>query len=213
MPVTFHSEAADFSLDLNTDLSVRPLHCTLCGGQGKVAHSASHVQCQCGLLERWATDAAIRIEYDAEFDEYHLMLKAGAFRMIYFCPSCGGRTPESKRGDFFTKPSQTDIQSLSARVRQAKTLDEVVHIIGQPDDRHGPITHTPEEKRTHAVKNIKSSLVYWTLSSTVCLIVQEDEDGRVNFRFTGQYKQKPKSAGFICWLKKSLSGGQLQRDR
>lgn len=204
MPVTFHSDAGDFSLDLTADISVRPMHCTLCDGHGTLGRDKSRAECRCGVLARWAIDSAIPIEYDSELNEYHLMHKVGQYQMIYFCPSCGGRTPESKCEDLFTNPSQTEIESLSARVKGANTLDEVVRILGDPDERDGPITHSAEEKRIYGMKDVKSSLVYRRLSKTVCLIVQEYEDG-LGFAFMGQYKQKPKRFRFLSWLKRILS--------
>ena len=59
-------------------------------------------KCDCRTLERLSKEPSIPIEFDAKLNEYRLRGTVGEQIMIYHCPFCGGRTPNSRRAELFT---------------------------------------------------------------------------------------------------------------
>jgi len=76
--------------------------------------------CSCGNPAKWAEDSTFPVEYDSqtgEFNVIHGKSVKGRWRML-FCPSCGGRLPESRRSLFFTTPSDEEKQEVTRLVER-----------------------------------------------------------------------------------------------
>lgn len=182
--VAYHAETDSYSLDLSSEVSVTDMFCMFCGGQGRPTLEATEPKCRCGCLEKWASDPNLPIEFDAEMNEYNL-IRGNSCRMIYFCPVCGGRTPKSRRAQFFTEPSRADMHQICSRLSGAQTVADVVAILGEPDERH---QYPAEERQVYHAKGV---LRYSSLSGSFHLFVIEQKDGTIGgLAFPGKYKGK-----------------------
>ena len=177
VPITYHPDTQTYSLDLCDEVSVPNIFCPFCGGRQWPDGGGPPLRCDCGSLGTWASDPKLPINFDASLNEYHLITHSGRYaKIFYFCPACGRRTPESRRGELFTEPLQGDVDELMGRLRGAKTIAQVIDILGEPDQRAGPLTHSREDKAIYGYRDTKQSLVYTSLSPSACLFVQEYED-------------------------------------
>lgn len=75
---------------------------------------------------------------------------------------------------------------LKERVTSAKTFEDFLNILGEPDERYGAITHDPQQKQIHGMRDVKRGLRYSSLAETLIMDVQEYEDGEVIFFFSGK---------------------------
>ncbi len=149
--------------------------------------------CKCGFLERNADHPDSPIRFDAEMNEYHFIhstsLGGEARMIIYYCPFCGGRAPESKRGNFFAKLTDKEMWRLTVLTKDLHTLDDVFAALGQPDrDSAVGMTVVRPEKGDQAptTQNFRT-LVYTKLSETADIHITVYPMDRVAITFQGKY--------------------------
>src|SRR5262245_42398099 len=89
--------------------------------------------CECRMLERFSKEPSVPIEFDAELNEYHILGALGERLMVYHCPFCGGRAPDSRRNELFMHITLAEKLRLMELTRDLKTLDDVLGAFGSPD--------------------------------------------------------------------------------
>ena len=93
--------------------------------------------CKCGYLEREADDADSPIKFDARTNEFYFAYETEYAKqgrlIIYHCPFCGGRAPESKRDTLFHTVSEREKRRLSLLTKNLRTVQEVLTTLGPPD--------------------------------------------------------------------------------
>ena len=99
-----------------------------------------------------AIDPEIPIGFNAEFNEYYLKTFDDGNILFTYCPSCGGTLPKSRRGEFFTEPSTTEMIQLRAKLESATSIDEVLKLLGEPDERYGPIVSDSGKKEIYGMR-------------------------------------------------------------
>jgi len=67
--------------------------------------------CKCGALENASNEADHPIRWDKRMNEYYIAHGNGGRMMVYYCPFCGGKTPESRRDSFFAHVTQAERDS------------------------------------------------------------------------------------------------------
>jgi hypothetical protein len=146
-------------------------------------------QCECRALERWSKEPTVPIEFDTVMNEYHIVGTNGSRSMIYHCPFCGGRTPESRRDDFFMHITEAEMQRLTMMTGHLKTLDEVLAAFGPPDCDF-PTGHgvTKDDEAGRPVTTYYRSLTYENLSPAAKVVVTVHVDDRVQFSFRPKNK-------------------------
>jgi hypothetical protein len=77
--------------------------------------------------------------------------------MLYYCPFCGGRPPESRRGELFVEALPEEELELKRRLDGVKTIDEIIAILGEPDLDLGATAFKPEDKAIYGYKDITLS--------------------------------------------------------
>lgn len=152
-------------------------------------------KCKCHVIAMLAGDSNIPIQYDPELNEYYLAFGNDGQVHFYYCPMCGGHLPKSKRGQLFTRPSAREKSKITERIKEARSISDIVAILGEPDERHEQILHTPEQKRIYGMKDARQTLRYTSLAKTFDLLLQEYEDGTYVVLFEG--KSKPDAANRI----------------
>ena len=96
-------------------------------------------ECECNWLERAVVNEWFPITYDERMGEFHLVLECGergkGEAVLRFCPWCGGELPKSKRGSFFTVPTEADKATVREKMKNVKTVGQMYEVLGEPSDR------------------------------------------------------------------------------
>lgn len=91
-------------------------------------------KCDCGYPARWAANPNVPLRFDERFQEFHLLERDdGAYLILRYCFWCGGKLPESKRPDFFTKPEEAELAEIASLLKETKTAGEALAALGPPD--------------------------------------------------------------------------------
>lgn len=91
--------------------------------------------CQCGDPARWLNNPKYPIEFDEKMNEYHLV-RDGAKILMRYCFSCGGRLADSNRHLLSTTPSESEILEVRDLLKDAKSHEDVLRILGPADEFH-----------------------------------------------------------------------------
>jgi hypothetical protein len=96
---------------------------------------ADHIErsCECGMPARCATNPMIPVEFDEEMNEYHLV-RDGAETQMRYCFWCGGHLPKSNLDLFFTRPSESEMAEVKELLKDARSHDDVLRILGPADE-------------------------------------------------------------------------------
>ena len=103
-------------------------------------------KCDCGVLESASREPGHAIRWDDELKEYYIAYGESCQMMIYYCPFCGGSTPESRRALLFHTLTEVERQRLCNLTKGMRTVSEVIKAFGEPDIRQplGWISTFPE---------------------------------------------------------------------
>ena len=147
--------------------------------------------CRCGVWEKRAKDAFFPIWYNAKTNEFVLLfgkIAANAV-IIFFCPSCGGRMPKSRRGDLFTIPIDEELVEARALLEQVDDIASMRSVLGEPDavfdgfkDEYGEPLRNPDGP------DLIRQYTYSSRWKTLSVSIQEYEDATLQFFFMGQPK-------------------------
>ena len=150
-------------------------------------------ECNCQLPSQWAKDPNVPIQFDPKLNEYNLLGDARTIT-LYYCPFCGRRLPESKRGELFVEASPEEQSALQTRLKGMKTIGEVIAILGEPDIDFGSMLFQPEDKAIYGYIDVIRAIRYNRLAKTIEVTVQELEDGNLQIIYTAQIKPTEKEA-------------------
>jgi len=93
-------------------------------------------ECKCGALARMADDPKDPVEFDARLNEFHITRKGnGGYTLVYYCPLCGGKAPDSKRSSLFQRLDLAEQQRLFELTKNLHTTQDVIAALGEPDLR------------------------------------------------------------------------------
>src|SRR5258708_35183706 len=92
--------------------------------------------CQCVHWAEWAADPFCPIWFNPSMNEYNILFgeQAANCIVVRFCPSCGGRMPESRRGDSFTTPSREEFAEARALLQGVRDVGAMRSALGEPDE-------------------------------------------------------------------------------
>lgn len=92
----------------NPDPRLTIEYCPFCGEFGWP--DRGNRRCDCGVMESIVRDFPSLMEFDPKMNEFHLLSpKGSATYQIYYCISCGGNPPKSRRSDFFEEASEEEL--------------------------------------------------------------------------------------------------------
>lgn len=136
--------------------------------------------CNCRWLLRAVENDWFPIIYDQELQEYQLVIDCGdqgtGTAPLRYCPNCGARLPESKRGELFSKPTDEDLADVDRWIVRIHNATELIELLGKPDST---ISGCGGEHQQTYSKPWKS----------LDLIVKVASDGRLQFIVIGKYKK------------------------
>lgn len=135
-------------------------------------------KCKCHSLSDLAIDPSVPVQYNSALREYYLIAKNKKRIFFYYCPICGGRLPKSRREQYFTKPSAREITKINGKIKNAKSFDAILSVLGEPEEKYGPMLHNTKHLKKRKTKNVKRTVRYTSLAKTFNLLLQEYEDGK-----------------------------------
>jgi hypothetical protein len=141
-------------------------------------------RCDCDALASWADEAPEVMRYHADLAEYRLAV--GEMEVPFrFCPCCGGALRTPGRLGLEEDNSEVELRYFSELIGEAKSLDEVIRILGQPD-AHSEEDRLPDELAPGHLWEVRRSLEFSHVSRTLRIIVQELRNGALRVIFGGK---------------------------
>jgi len=144
--------------------------------------------CDCGQPQEMAEDPKCPVEFAENVNEFHLTDSSGGYWVMYFCPFCGGRLPESLRSRLFQRISDEERARLILMTEHLRTEKEVLAALGEPDDRnpHGVGRKIPEQDGQPARETWYPVMLYRKLSETADVRVTLYPNGKVSVSLQGK---------------------------
>src|SRR3954466_901759 len=100
--------------------------------------------CTCNWLHNAATAPEMPIEFNPEMNEFDLHVDSPvgkAMWRIRYCPSCGGRAPESLRDTFFAIITPEEQQRLQELLAPITSPGEALRVLGSPDGENHSLVY------------------------------------------------------------------------
>lgn len=146
--------------------------------------------CDCGNLERFSREPGHAIRWDESLNEFYIAHGNSGRTMLYYCPFCGGSTPESRRTHLFRHLTDQENRRLTDMIRGLKTLEEVIAKFGSPefDEVVGMTTTEPERDGQPETARVYQVLIYQRLSAVADVRVTVYPTGKVDLSFRGKCK-------------------------
>lgn len=88
----------------------------------------------------------------------------------------------------FTTPSEVEMAELNEQLASISSLEDVIRILGEPDERYQLVEDDLDRKRRYGIKDVVQALRYTSLAKTLVLTVQKNEDGEITVIFEGKPK-------------------------
>ena len=151
--------------------------------------------CNCGWLERATHAPECPIEFDPRLNEYHLKF-ARTTTYISYCPSCGGRAPQSPRAQQFVAVSDKETIRLHLLTKDLKTEEDALTRLGELTSvfEPGAVMTDPEEDDKPAEIRTYKTLHYENHSRSATINVLVGRHGKIRISFPGKYIGKPQNA-------------------
>jgi hypothetical protein len=160
--------------------------------------------CECSLFEKLAADSNTWVEFDITFNHFYIVFEQW-IQTLYYCPSCGGKLPESNSWQLFFTCSEAEKNELTQKCGTARTIGEVISALGEPDEVYS------NDYYEKGLSEVKKVIEYTNLSPKHKLVVQELKDDTVSFAVQGKFRDdlftKP-SDSEVEELKRSLASAK-----
>ena len=143
--------------------------------------------CECGHPERWVNDPMVPVGFDEEMNEYYVQLKPGGEAVMHYCFWCGGKLPESRRGSFFTEPSEEEVEEVRLLLREAKSHEDVLRILGPADELCDLNGFMKDPKTGKVMMRWDQHCLYSKRWKTLELHVPLIVEGNFGYSFHGHY--------------------------
>jgi len=150
--------------------------------------------CKCGTLENASKEPSHPIRWDERMQEYYLDLGQQRHMMIHYCPFCGGKTPESRRGSFFAHVTQAEETRILLLFKDIRTVSDMIARFGPPDEERefGTTVRHPEHKGKPACGEAYRTLVYNNLSPVAHILFAVGTGDCVQGSWMQKYTGEPK---------------------
>ena len=149
--------------------------------------------CDCGVLERASKEPGHPIRFDSELNEYHIVYSMGgknAQMMIYYCPHCGGRVPQSRRTSLFAHATEAELQRITSLLKGIKTVSDVIDRFGPPDEereRASRVGYPEKEGNPPSGELFLRTLIYKNISETIQVNFSVGANESVHPSWHGKY--------------------------
>ena len=137
-------------------------------------------KCDCGILDRWSKEPDHPVRFDPALNEYFIAGKSGGKYQIYYCPFCGGATPEPRRASLFAHITDKEQQRIYSLFSGITTERQVIDKFGKPDEERqvGTMVMYPEKDGAPARGEAFRTLVYKNLSTVADICFNISDGGK-----------------------------------
>ncbi len=154
------------------------------------SHPEANFPCDCRTLDSAADEPDIPIIFSANTNEYQLVHGDDnqSRMLLYYCPFCGGRTPDSRRDRLFSRITMAETDRLKELTRGIKTIDDAIRLLGTPDtDSPDGVTIVTDGSETDPTK-IESyrTITYSGLSVAAVVHITDYRGGGIQIQFFGK---------------------------
>ncbi len=131
-------------------------------------------KCNCGALEMASREVNHPIRWDERMNEYYIAHGKSGHLMVYYCPVCGGRAPESRRASMFAHVTQEEEIRIYGLFRGVRTVSDVVARFGPPDQERdiAAAVRRPGSRAKAERGEAFRGLVYKSLSPVADIVFQ-----------------------------------------
>jgi hypothetical protein len=152
---------------------------------------ARPVQCACDTVYRMAQEPDVPLAFDQSTNEYHLVfgVERSGRAVIYFCFSCGGALPNSRRAQLFAVLTSAETRRLRVLTRDLRSIDDAIRKLGPPDHdlKDGESVLSPGSETEPDYVQTYRTLIYSQLSETADVRIVERFPHGVGVEFVGKY--------------------------
>ncbi|MHC5061314.1 MAG: DUF6980 family protein [Planctomycetota bacterium] len=137
--------------------------------------------CNCRSSEEWKVNDKIPISYFEELNEYHIMCEGGVTSVMYYCYFCGGKLPDSLRGQLFYELDKSEENEVKSLISKIDTVEKIHEVLGEADKI---LNRDTEEEAFFVLRNKKKCVrwyVYHKRWKSLELQILEHEDGTLGF--------------------------------
>jgi hypothetical protein len=171
-PFIFNQSKKTFELRLDASKQFAMSYCTFCGGDVQKFRIKFPDGCECGIVQKWANDPNLFIKRDSSEGHYYFVHQKGFAKSgdrrtpLHWCPACGNHLGKTDN------QSRTEIEKFHEQLKDAKTLTQVVQILGKPDGvfieetTDNYVIHKPSGIKDLEASNV-NGITYRHLSPTV----------------------------------------------
>jgi len=145
--------------------------------------------CDCGVLEKASQEPNHPIRWDEKLNEYFIAYGSGGRMMVYYCPFCGGSTPQSRRASLFAHVTHEEETRIFNLFRGIRTVSDVTRRFGPPDENHeiASSIRTPARRGKPEHGETFRGLVYKNLSPVADIIFQVGDSDTVRGTWVQKY--------------------------
>jgi hypothetical protein len=146
--------------------------------------------CDCGVLESASKEPDHVIRWDGEMHEYYIAYGShGGRMMIYYCPFCGGKTPESRRDSMFAHVTQEEETRILNLFKGLRTVSDVTARFGPPDEEReiAWAQRSPQREGQPECGDAFRGLVYKSLSPLADIVFHAGTDQSVRGTWIQKY--------------------------
>ena len=143
--------------------------------------------CNCHQPDEWKVNDKIPISYSEELNEYHLICDGGGELQMNYCYFCGGKLPDSLRGQYFTDLDKSEEDEVKSLIGEIDSVEKMYELLGVPDKKGN---HNLKEDEFFILSR-KDKCVRWYMYykrwKSLVLHIHEIEDGTLGFCYGQKY--------------------------
>ena len=145
--------------------------------------------CDCGVLEKASQEPNHPIRWDERLNEYYIANGGSGRMMVYYCPFCGGSTPQSRRASLFAHVTDEEEARIYNLFKGVRTVSDVTARFGPPDEKRefASATRTPSRDGKPERGEIFGGLVYKNLSPVADIVFQVGDSETVRGTWVQKY--------------------------
>ena len=117
--------------------------------------------CECGWLGSCLNDPNVPVGYDPQSNSFYFAAPDRMQLMLYFCPMCGGKFPDSEYQTDVPVAPEGEYQRLKEHVADLNTPDTAIQKLGKPDydglmkTYHGTSGQCYVDESVSSIRNIE----------------------------------------------------------
>jgi hypothetical protein len=145
--------------------------------------------CDCGALENASKEPNHPIRWDERMNEYYIATGECGRMMVYYCPFCGGKTPESRRDSLFAHVTQAEETRIFGLFHGIHTVADAIARFGQPDEdrEFAAAVRRPGVDGKPEVGETFRGLVYKSLSPVADIVFEVGSNDSVRGAWNQKY--------------------------